>query len=79
MYLLRTRESRERLAKSIDENQEGNSSKEILIRKIILAATAREDLAFWRENSPKTIKGINNIFESILTDPERGNGAISSF
>ncbi len=44
------------------------------LRKIVLTATAREDLAFWEEANPKIIQKINKILESILIDPESGIG-----
>lgn len=44
------------------------------VRKIILTATAREDLAFWEETNPKILKRINAILESILSDPASGIG-----
>lgn len=44
------------------------------IQKIILTATAREDLAYWVQNNPKLIEKINAILESILVDPQSGIG-----
>ncbi|MEK6649079.1 MAG: Txe/YoeB family addiction module toxin [Actinomycetota bacterium] len=44
------------------------------LRKIVVTATAREDLAFWEEANPKVIEKINSILESILADPEKGIG-----
>ena len=42
--------------------------------KLILTATAREDLAHWEESNPKILQKINSIFESILANPEKGIG-----
>lgn len=44
------------------------------IRRIVLTATAREDLAFWEQANPKIIQKINAILESILADPQSGIG-----
>lgn len=44
------------------------------VRKIVLTATAREDLIFWEETNPKIIQKINAILESILVDPQNGIG-----
>ncbi len=44
------------------------------VRKIVLTATAREDLAFWEQANPKIIQKINTILESILVDPASGIG-----
>lgn len=44
------------------------------VKRIVLTATAREDLAFWEETSPKIVKRINIILESILVDPVNGIG-----
>lgn len=44
------------------------------VRKILLTATAREDLAHWIQTNPKIIKRINIILESILVDPTREIG-----
>jgi len=44
------------------------------LRKIVLTATARADLAFWEESNPKIIQKINSLLESILADPEKGIG-----
>ena len=42
--------------------------------KLILTATAREDLAHWEHSNPKIVQKINAIFESILANPEKGIG-----
>ena len=39
-------------------------------RKIILTATAREDLVYWEQSNPKIIEKVNTILESILIDPQ---------
>jgi len=44
------------------------------LRKIVLTATAREDLAFWEQANPKIIQKINDILQSILADPQNGIG-----
>lgn len=44
------------------------------VRKIVLTATAREDLAYWEQTKPKVIEKINAILESILADPLSGIG-----
>lgn len=44
------------------------------VRKIVLTATAREDLAFWEQTNPKIVQKINTILESILVDPASGTG-----
>ena len=44
------------------------------LRKILLTATAREDLEYWERNNPKIIAKINAILASILLDPQRGIG-----
>ena len=43
-------------------------------RKILLTATARQDLAFWEKDNPKMIEKINSLLEAILVDPENGIG-----
>lgn len=43
-------------------------------RKILLTASARDDLAFWEKSNPKVIEKVNSLLESILTDPEKGIG-----
>ena len=43
-------------------------------RKIVLTATARQDLAFWEKENPKMIEKINSLLEAILVDPENGIG-----
>ena len=43
-------------------------------RKIVLTATARQDLAFWEKDNPKMIEKINSLLEAILVDPENGIG-----
>ena len=45
-----------------------------LSRRIVLTATAREDLEFWQKADPKVIHKINFLFESILEDPTTGIG-----
>ena len=49
-------------------------SRKTPLRKIVLTATAREDLAFWEQANPKMIVRINAILESILADPQSGIG-----
>lgn len=44
------------------------------VRKILLTATAREDLAFWEQTNPKIVQKINSILESILVNPATGIG-----
>jgi toxin YoeB len=44
------------------------------LRRILLTATAREDLTYWEANSPKIIVKINALLESILQNPEIGIG-----
>lgn len=44
------------------------------VRKIVLTATAREDLAFWEQTNPNIILKINTILESVLVDPQSGIG-----
>lgn len=44
------------------------------VRKIVLTATTREDLAFWEQTNPKIVQRINAILESILVDPASGIG-----
>ncbi len=44
------------------------------VRKILLTATAREDLAYWMQTNPKIVKRISTILESILVDPTNGIG-----
>lgn len=43
-------------------------------RKILLTASARDDLAFWEKNNQKIIEKINSLLESILANPESGIG-----
>ena len=43
-------------------------------RKIVLTATAREDLKFWQENNPRIVQKINLLLESVLEDPTKGIG-----
>jgi hypothetical protein len=44
------------------------------VRKLVLTATARDDLAFWEKANPKIIQKINVILESVLVDPQSGIG-----
>lgn len=44
------------------------------LRKIVLTATARQDLAFWEKGNPKVVEKINSLLLSILVDPEKGIG-----
>lgn len=44
------------------------------LRKIVLTAIARQDLAFWEKSNPKVIEKIISLLESILADPENGIG-----
>ncbi len=44
------------------------------VRKLVLTATAREDLANWEKANPKIIQKINTILAAVLVDPQRGIG-----
>jgi toxin YoeB len=44
------------------------------VRKLVLTATAREDLAYWESANPKIIQKINTILASVLVDPQSGIG-----
>lgn len=44
------------------------------VRKILLTATAREDLHYWEETNPKIVQRINLVLEAILSNPETGIG-----